>query len=73
MEPWASGWRSDVYRRRAGCSWVFGGVALFSLLLTWPSMVPVRGPAHRVHDADGLGNGAVFELVPEISRRTPAR
>ena len=46
-------------------SWVFGGVALFSLLLTWPSMVPFTVGALACAMLMGLGNGAVFKLVPE--------
>ena len=34
------GWLADRIGGAQLLSWVFGGVALFSLLLTWPSMVP---------------------------------
>ena len=44
---------------------MFGGVALFSLLLTWPSMVPFTVGALSCAMLMGLGNGAVFKLVPE--------
>jgi hypothetical protein len=44
---------------------VFGGVALFSLLLTWPSMIPFTVGALGCAMLMGLGNGAVFKLVPE--------
>ena len=54
-------------------SWVFGGVAAFSLLLAWPSMIPFTVGALGCAALLGLGNGAVFKLVPERSRATPAR
>ncbi len=46
-------------------SWVFGGVAVFSLLLMWPSMIPFTVGALGCAALLGLGNGAVFKLVPE--------
>jgi len=46
-------------------SWVFGGVSLFGLLLMWPSMVPFTVGALACAMLLGLGNGAVFKLVPE--------
>jgi hypothetical protein len=44
---------------------VFGGVSLFALLLMWPSMVPFTVGALACAMLLGLGNGAVFKLVPE--------
>jgi hypothetical protein len=46
-------------------SWVFGGVAGFALLLAWPSMIPFTVGALGCAALLGLGNGAVFKLVPE--------
>ena len=39
MRP-LGGWLADRIGGAQVLSWVFGGVALFALLLTWPSMVP---------------------------------
>ena len=46
-------------------SWVFGGVAGCAWLLMWPSMVPFTVGALSCAMLFGLGNGAVFKLVPE--------
>jgi len=64
MRP-AGGWLADRIGGAQVLSWVFGGVALFSLLLTWPSMVPFTVGALGCAMLMGLGNGAVFKLVPE--------
>src|SRR5262245_47402940 len=64
MRP-TGGWLADRIGGAQVLSWVFGGVALFSLLLTWPSMVPFTVGALGCAMLMGLGNGAVFELVPE--------
>ena len=64
MRP-VGGWLSDRIGGAQVLSWVFGGVALFSLLLTWPSMVPFTVGALLCAMLLGLGNGAVFKLVPE--------
>jgi nitrate/nitrite transporter NarK len=64
MRP-AGGWLADRIGGAQVLSWVFGGVALFSLLLTWPSMVPFTVGALACAMLMGLGNGAVFKLVPE--------
>ena len=64
MRP-VGGWLSDRIGGAQVLSWVFGGVALFSLLLTWPSMVPFTVGALLCALLLGLGNGAVFKLVPE--------
>jgi nitrate/nitrite transporter NarK len=63
MRP-VGGWLSDRIGGAQVLSWVFGGVALFSLLLTWPSMVPFTVGALGCAMLMGLGNGAVFALVP---------
>ena len=64
MRP-VGGWLSDRIGGAQVLSWVFGGVAAFSLLLTWPSMVPFTVGALACAMLLGLGNGAVFKLVPE--------
>jgi nitrate/nitrite transporter NarK len=64
MRP-IGGWLSDRIGGAQVLSWVFGGVALFSLLMTWPSMVPFTVGALGCALLLGLGNGAVFKLVPE--------
>ncbi len=64
MRP-IGGWLADRIGGAQVLSWVFGGVALFSLLLAWPSMVPFTVGALACAALLGLGNGAVFKLVPE--------
>jgi MFS transporter, NNP family, nitrate/nitrite transporter len=64
MRP-LGGWLADRIGGAQVLSWVFGWVALFSLLLTWPSMVPFTVGALACAMLLGLGNGAVFKLVPE--------
>ena len=64
MRP-VGGWLSDRIGGVQVLSWVFSGVAVFSLLLTWPSMVPFTVGALSCAMLLGLGNGAVFKLVPE--------
>jgi nitrate/nitrite transporter NarK len=64
MRP-VGGWLADRIGGAQVLSWVFGGVAVFALLLTWPSMVPFTIGALSCAMLMGLGNGAVFKLVPE--------
>jgi NNP family nitrate/nitrite transporter-like MFS transporter len=64
MRP-LGGWLADRIGGAQVLSWVFGGIALFSLLLTWPSMIPFTVGALGCAMLMGLGNGAVFKLVPE--------
>ena len=64
MRP-LGGWLADRIGGAQVLSWVFGGVAMFALLLTWPSMVPFTVGALACAMLMGLGNGAVFKLVPE--------
>jgi nitrate/nitrite transporter NarK len=59
------GWLADRIGGAQVLSWVFGGVSLFALLLMWPSMVPFTVGALGCALLLGLGNGAVFKLVPE--------
>jgi MFS transporter, NNP family, nitrate/nitrite transporter len=64
MRP-LGGWLADRIGGAQVLSWVFGGVALSALLLTWPSMAPFTVGALACAMLMGLGNGAVFKLVPE--------
>ena len=64
MRP-VGGWLSDRIGGSQVLSWVFGGIALFALLLAWPAMVPFTVGALGCAALLGLGNGAVFKLVPE--------
>ena len=59
------GWLSDRIGGAQVLSWVFGGIAVFAWLLAWPSMVPFTVGALACAALLGLGNGAVFKLVPE--------
>jgi nitrate/nitrite transporter NarK len=59
------GWLADRIGGAQVLSWVFGGVAIFSPLLAWPSMIPFTVGALACAALLGLGNGAVFKLVPE--------
>jgi nitrate/nitrite transporter NarK len=68
MRP-LGGWLADRIGGAQVLSWVFGGVAVFALLLTWPSMVPFTVGALACAMLMGLGNGAVFKLVPEYFPR----
>jgi nitrate/nitrite transporter NarK len=45
---------------------VFLGIVPFALLLSWPSMVPFTVGALGCAALLGLGNGAVFKLVPQF-------
>jgi nitrate/nitrite transporter NarK len=64
MRP-LGGWLSDRIGGAQVLSWVFGGVAGFALLMIWPSMIPFTVGALGCASLLGLGNGAVFKLVPE--------
>jgi nitrate/nitrite transporter NarK len=64
MRP-LGGWLADRIGGAQVLSWVFGAVSLFALLLMWPSMVPFTVGALGCALLLGLGNGAVFKLVPE--------
>jgi len=59
------GWLSDQIGGARVLSGVFLGVVVFSLLLSWPSMVPFTVGALGCAALLGLGNGAVFKLVPQ--------
>ncbi|HEX7779039.1 MAG TPA: MFS transporter, partial [Vicinamibacterales bacterium] len=64
MRP-LGGWLADRIGGAQVLSWVFGGVAVFAWLLAWPSMIPFTVGALGCAALLGVGNGAVFKLVPE--------
>ena len=59
------GWLADRIGGAQVLSWVFAGIAMFSWLLAWPSMIPFTVGALACAVFMGLGNGAVFKLVPQ--------
>ena len=59
------GWLSDRIGGARVLAAVFLGVAPFALLLAWPSMIPFTVGALGCAALLGLGNGAVFKLVPQ--------
>ena len=64
MRP-AGGWLADRIGGAQVLTWVFGGIAVFAWLLAWPGIVPFTAGALVCAILMGLGNGAVFKLVPE--------
>ncbi len=60
----AGGWLADRIGGARVLSGVFLGVLPFALLLTWPAMLPFSVGALGCAALLGLGNGAVFKLVP---------
>ena len=63
MRP-VGGWLSDRIGGARVLSGVFFAIALFALLLGWKSMVPFTVGALGCAALLGMGNGAVFQLVP---------
>src|SRR5947209_11613369 len=61
----AGGWLADRIGGARVLAGVFLGVLPFALLLTWPAMVPFSVGALGCAALLGLGNGAVFKLVPQ--------
>jgi NNP family nitrate/nitrite transporter-like MFS transporter len=59
------GWLSDRIGGARVLSAVFLGVALFAILMAWSSMIPFTVGALGCAALLGLGNGAVFKLVPQ--------
>ncbi|HEY7215569.1 MAG TPA: MFS transporter, partial [Thermoanaerobaculia bacterium] len=68
----AGGWLSDRIGGARVLSGVFLGVVPFALLLTWPAMLPFSVGALGCAALLGLGNGAVFKLVPQYFPATTA-
>jgi MFS transporter, NNP family, nitrate/nitrite transporter len=64
MRP-LGGWLSDRIGGARVLAAVFAGVAPFALLMAWSSMIPFTVGALGCATLLGLGNGAVFKLVPE--------
>jgi len=64
MRP-IGGWLADRIGGAQVLSWVFAGIAVFALLLAWPAMIPFTVGALACATLMGLGNDAVFKLVPE--------
>lgn len=58
------GWLADRIGGARVLTGVFLGVAPFAFLLTWPSLLPFSVGALGCAALLGLGNGAVFQLVP---------
>jgi NNP family nitrate/nitrite transporter-like MFS transporter len=59
------GWLADKIGGARVLQVVFLGVVPFSLLMSWPSMLPFTVGALGCAFLMGNGNGAVFKLVPE--------
>ncbi|MFN7997565.1 MAG: MFS transporter [Bryobacteraceae bacterium] len=64
MRP-LGGWLSDRIGGARVLSAVFLGIMPFSMLLAWSSMIPFTVGALGSAALLGLGNGAVFKLVPQ--------
>ena len=71
MRP-IGGWLSDRIGGAQVLSWVFGGVAGFSLLLAWPSMIPFTVGALGCAALLGLGTAPCSSSCPSASRAIPA-
>lgn len=61
----AGGWLSDGIGGARVLWGVFLGVVPFALLLAWPAMLPFTVGALGCATLLGVGNGAVFKLVPQ--------
>lgn len=68
----AGGWLADRIGGARVLSGVFLGVLPFALLLAWPAMLPFSVGALGCAGLLGLGNGAVFKLVPQYFPRETA-
>ena len=64
MRP-VGGWLSDRVGGLTILRWIFPFVAAMALLMTLQTMVPFTIGALGMAAAIGLGNGAVFKLVPQ--------
>lgn len=63
------GWLSDRIGGAQLLSVVFLGIVPFALLLAWQSMIPFTAGALGCAALLGLGNGAVFKLVPQYFKK----
>jgi len=68
MRP-VGGWLSDRIGGARVLAVVFIVIAPFALLMAWPSMLPFTIGALGCAVLMGLGNGAVFKLVPQYFPR----
>ncbi|MFB3921308.1 MAG: MFS transporter [Terriglobia bacterium] len=59
------GWLADQIGGARVLSAVFAAVIPFAMLLAWPAMIPFTVGALGCAALLGLGNGAVFKLVPQ--------
>jgi NNP family nitrate/nitrite transporter-like MFS transporter len=59
------GWLSDRIGGARVLAAVFAGVTPFAMLMAWPAMIPFTVGALGCAGLLGLGNGAVFKLVPQ--------
>jgi MFS transporter, NNP family, nitrate/nitrite transporter len=66
------GWLSDRIGGARVLGAVLAGIAPFALLLAWPAIVPFTVGALGSAALLGLGNGAVFKLVPQYFPRQTA-
>lgn len=64
MRP-VGGWLSDQIGGSRVLTMVFLGLAPFAMLMAWPRMLPFTVGALGCAALLGLGNGAVFKLVPQ--------
>jgi NNP family nitrate/nitrite transporter-like MFS transporter len=64
MRP-VGGWLSDRVGGLTILQWIFPFVTVMAVLLTFEAMVPFTIGALGMAAAIGLGNGAVFKLVPQ--------
>lgn len=60
------GWLADKIGGAKVLSAVFLGITIFAPLLAWPNIVPFTIGALGCACLLGLGNGAIFKLVPEF-------
>jgi NNP family nitrate/nitrite transporter-like MFS transporter len=59
------GWLADRIGGARVLSAVLAGIAPFAVLLAWPAMIPFTVGALGCAALLGIGNGAVFKLVPQ--------
>jgi NNP family nitrate/nitrite transporter-like MFS transporter len=59
------GWLADQIGGARVLSGVFPGIIPFALLLAWPAMLPFTVGALGAAALLGIGNGAIFKLVPQ--------
>jgi len=60
------GWLADKIGGARVLYFVFSGIVPFALLMSWPAMLPFTVGALSCAFLLGIGNGAVFKLVPQF-------